>query len=226
MGKILVSTTGLAKSFGTKSALNEVNLSIRSGEIVGLIGPNGSGKTTLLNVLLGVLQPSSGTFSLFPGLSVGMSVSRKGFLDDMSVRNNLLLYSGLLGLEAGRVDQWLAELSIDFGQLQFGSLSAGMKQKVSLVMSFISDNPLILLDEPTNHLDVDSILNLRRIVNRLGQSGVSFLITSHILSDLEKVCTRIVFLKDGVICGDFSTAALLGLYPDLEAAYKDVVWGL
>lgn len=209
----------ISKSYNKKKILNQVSFSISQSEIVGLIGPNGSGKTTLLNIIMGMLQPSSGSITFSSQLRVGMSVSRKGFFDDMSVVNNILIYSRLLNINEKVVEDTMKKLMIDFHNIQYGKLSAGMKQKVSLLLPFISQNDLIFLDEPTNHLDIDAILNLRSTVLEKKESGVSFLITSHILSDLEKVCDRIIFLKSGRITVNLSTTELVNNYGSLEKAY-------
>lgn len=213
----------LTKSFKNKKVIEGVNFSISKGEIVGLVGPNGSGKTTLLNILMGMIKPTSGSFNIAKGAKVGMAVSRKGFFSDMTVKKNLMLYSKLLNVEEDKVWQMMSDFSIDFGEIRFDKLSAGMKQRVSLVLAFSCDNNLILLDEPTNHLDIDSIIKLRSIVLKLKELGVSLLITSHIFSDLEKTCDRILFLKNGRLVRDTTTIELIHKFGDLERAYLSIL---
>lgn len=225
VGSPVASVTNLSKRFGKKLALDNFTLSMNKGEIVGLVGPNGSGKTTLLNLMMGMLKPSSGSVNIGATTSVGMSVSRKGFFGDMTVLQNIKMYSTLEGADGDQVSRVLENFSIDFEDLQFSQLSAGMKQRVSLVVPFVIPKQLILLDEPSNHLDIDSLLALRQIVLERRKAGVSFLITSHILSDLEKTCDRLVFIKDGVAKADMSTADLIQKYNDLETAYLDIVRG-
>ena len=204
-------------------ALDGISFSVGKGEIVGLIGPNGSGKTTLLNVLMGMIKPSSGKFQFSESAGIGMCVSRKGFFDDMTVKNNIALYSRLLNARAEKVCQVMDEFQIDFGNMRYGKLSAGMKQRVSLLLPFVCDNSLILLDEPSNHLDIDSIIALRKSILHLKQGGISFLITSHILSDLEKICDRILFLKKGILVKDSTTDELMQSYGSLEEAYLKIL---
>jgi ABC-type multidrug transport system ATPase subunit len=153
---------------------------------------------------------------------MGMSISRKGFFDDMTTEKNLFLFAMLLGVTQTKVRETMKEFAIDFGNVRFGKLSAGMKQRVSLIPPFIRHNDLILLDEPSNHLDVDSILKLRATILRLKHSGVAFLITSHIFSDLEKICDRILFLKNGKLVTDSATDKLIQEYGDLESAYLNI----
>lgn len=212
----------LTKNFKNKVALDQVSFSIGAGEIVGVIGPNGSGKTTLLNILMGMIKPSAGSFSIVGGIKVGMAVSRQGFFEDMTANQNIDLYAQLLEADEDRVLKMKDQFNINFGRTRFGKLSAGMKQRVSLVFPFIRHNDLILLDEPTNHLDIDAILNLRKIMLELKATGVSFLVTSHIFSDLEKTCDRIIFLKEGRVYKDSPVSTLIQEYGALEEAYLNI----
>lgn len=166
-----------------------------------------------------MIKPTSGFFRVEEEIKIGMTVSRLGFFDDMTVLNNIMLYSKLFEAKEEEVYRIMESFSIDFGHMRFGKLSAGMKQRVSLIMPFVRNNDLIYLDEPSNHLDIDSILVLRSIILKQKKLGTSFLITSHILSDLEKVCDRIIFLKGGKLVGDSTTAQLFQTYGDLENAY-------
>lgn len=220
----MLEVTSLKKTFGPKVVLDDISFAIGSGEIIGVVGPNGSGKTTLLNVLMGMLLPSYGGFKIANNIKVGMSVSRKGFFEDMTVMDNLLIYSkmGLFSSEGIRAA--LKKFSIDYENVMYSKLSAGMKQRVSLVLPFISHCDLIILDEPTNHLDVDSIIKLREeIMDLKNRKLSSFLFTSHILSDLEKVSDRIIFLKSGKIINNSATSSLLHHYGTLEEAYINII---
>lgn len=209
----------LAKQYSKKLVLHDVTFSIARGEIVGLVGPNGSGKTTLLNILTGMLKATSGSFKITDRTKLGMAISRKGFFNDMSVTDNLMLYARLMGADTAQVNNAMQTFTIDFGKVNFGKLSAGMKQRVALTQAFMLHNDLILLDEPTNHLDIDSILNLRTAIVRQKELKSAILITSHIFSDLEKVCDRILFLKQGHIVKDTTLHELIDTYGDIERAY-------
>lgn len=215
--------TDLTKKYGNKIVLNEVNFHVDPGEIVGLIGPNGSGKTTLLNIMMNMIRADSGKVVLTS--KAGMSVSRRGFFSDMTVKENLLMYAKLYGAQENDVTQLMTSLQIDFGSEKFGKLSAGMKQKVSLAFSLLIPHKLILLDEPINHLDIDGIFRLREILLTLKASGTAFLVTSHVLSDLEKTCDRILFIKNGEIINSAGTKELIDIYGSLEKAYQSLVHG-
>jgi ABC-2 type transport system ATP-binding protein len=218
----MLNIINVTKKLGNKTVLNEFNLSIQPGEAVGIIGPNGSGKTTLLNILMGTIKPSSGGFTIQNEVKMGMSVSRKGFFNDMSALNNILLYARLNGVTLQTVEELLQEFNIDFGKTTYGSLSAGMKQRVSLVTGLVVDANIVLLDEPFSHLDIDSIFVLRDLICKRKKQGVSFLLTSHIFSDIEKICDRIIFLKQGEIIQTSLTAELLETHGTLEQAYLNI----
>lgn len=212
-----------SKIYGKSNALEEVNLEVAPKEIVGIIGPNGSGKTTLLNLIMGLIKPTSGSVIVDRAGGLGMSVSRQGFFDDMTVLRNLLMYSSLVGTSRDNLSRLMHTFQIDFGSKRFGELSAGMKQRVALLTGFLKEYQLILLDEPTNHLDIDSILILRGQILSRNESGCSFLITSHILSDLEKVCQRVLFLSKGKVISAGNTIDLISQYGSLEEAYLNLV---
>jgi ABC-2 type transport system ATP-binding protein len=219
---MILSVKNLHKNFGDKVVLEDINFAISKGEIVGLIGPNGSGKTTLLNVIIGMIKPSNGAVNIARNTVTGMSISRKGFFNDMTVCRNLLLYARFLKVGEARVKELMQDFFIDYGDKPFGQLSAGMKQRIALAFAFLLNNDLTLLDEPINHLDIDSILHLRSRLLHEKQQGGSFLITSHVLSDLEKVCDRLLFLKNGRLVEDTKVDALINKYGSLEESYLKI----
>jgi ABC-2 type transport system ATP-binding protein len=207
----MLQVKGLTKSFGNKRILDDINFGIAKHEIVGLVGPNGSGKTTLLNILIGMFQPTSGTFQYDEGITVGMAVSRKGFFADMTVTSNLMTFADLKNVDRGRVDALLKEFNIDFGE-----------QRVSLVFAFIFDSDLVFLDEPSNHLDIDSLIAIKSKILRERSLGKSFLVTSHILTDLEQICDRILFLKNGHLVMNRKKEDILSEFSSLEDAYLNL----
>jgi ABC-type multidrug transport system ATPase subunit len=216
--QILLSAEGLTKEFKGVDALNSVSLLVNANEVVGIIGPNGSGKTTLLNIICGFIKPNAGSIYLGDH-RMAMSISRRGFFSQMSVQKNLEMYAQLIGTSKEQLDKVVQDFEIDYTSKHFGKLSAGMQQKVSLVFAFMTDARLILLDEPLNHLDVNSIIKLRELIQKRKQEGTSFLISSHILSDLEKVCDRIYFFRKGKVFYSGVVKELLLTFGTLENAY-------
>jgi ABC-2 type transport system ATP-binding protein len=220
---MIVEVKELTKAFGHKKVLDSISFQVFKGSIVGIVGPNGSGKTTLLNILIGSLGQDFGWFNFSELLQIGMSISRNGFFDDMTVKNNLLLIARLCNTSPKSVMNKIEEFQIDFYDSTFRHLSAGMKQRVALVVPFLKKQDLVLLDEPTNHLDIESIIFLRKKILDLKTTGVSFVITSHILSDLEKVCDQIIFMKKGKILVNQSKEKLVLEYGSIEDAYLKFV---
>jgi ABC-2 type transport system ATP-binding protein len=218
----MIDVEKISKDYGRARVVNDLSFSIARGEVVGLAGPNGSGKTTLLNIMMGMVRPTSGNIKISKETKLGMAVSRKGFFNDMTVERNLLMYAGLAGVKRPAVEQAMTEFLIDFRNARFGELSAGMKQRVALVLPFLTHYDLVLLDEPSNHLDIDSIIILRNKILSLSREGVAFLITSHIFSDLEKVCSRILLLQSGKLITDRRTEDLVQEFGSLEGAYLGV----
>ncbi|MBX2914309.1 MAG: ATP-binding cassette domain-containing protein [Cyclobacteriaceae bacterium] len=211
----MIEVTSISKSFKKNKVLGEVNFSVGPGEIVGIIGPNGSGKTTLLNLIMGLLKPDSGTISCNHTLSA--AVSRKGFFEGMTVEDNLKVYTELKKLHSSEISRVVELFDIDYTNITFSKLSAGMKQRVALAQAFIGNYSLILLDEPTNHLDIDSILKLRKAIEARKKNGTAFILTSHILTELEKLCDRVLFLFHGNIVKSIS--ATPAGFTNLEEEY-------
>lgn len=222
---MVLDVKSVGKRYGKKLVLDNLSFTINQNEIVGLVGPNGAGKTTLLNILTGMIKATKGSFSYSLDGSLSASISRKGFFSDMTVFNNLMMYANLLGVNEQTVHNVMNEFSIDFGSNTFGKLSAGMKQRVALASAFLKPYSLILLDEPTNHLDIDSILSLRNTITSNRQLGTSFLITSHVFSDLEKICDRILFLNGGQIVANTTVADIHRNYGSLEDGYVEIFKG-
>ncbi|MBX2947106.1 MAG: ABC transporter ATP-binding protein [Cyclobacteriaceae bacterium] len=220
---MIIEAKGISKKYKNKCVLQNIDLKIDSGEVIGLIGPNGSGKTTLLNIFMNIIQSYLGSLKIQSGARLGMSVSRMGFFEDMDVQTNVKMYASLGGGDIKNLNDLYDFLSIDYKSLLYKELSAGMKQKVSLLLSFLRQYDLTLLDEPTNHLDVDSIIALRKLILERKKLGDSFLIASHVLSDLEKICDRVIFIKAGVVVATEETNSLIRKYGDLEKAYSELL---
>lgn len=220
---MILEVSKISKTIQKKLILNNLSFNIARGEIVGITGPNGSGKTTLLNLLTGGIRADGGKYQFAERIKIGAAVSRKGFCDDMSVGNNLLLFAALEGVKYAEQIGKRNIFKIDYFEKRYGILSAGMKQRVALTIPFLSHKDILLLDEPTNHLDIDSIIVLRREMLRLKEEGVSFIIAGHSLSDFEKTCDRILFMKEGLILYDNSRREILDKYRDFENAYCQII---
>lgn len=204
----LIEFSSLCKRYGTVTALNNVDLQVAPGAIFGLLGPNGAGKSTIISILLGLSRADSGTFSLFgqegnagnlPGLlkKVGTVFERPVFYPQFSGRFNLKLLAG-----DGLSEERITELA-DFVGLpdrlkdKVGTYSMGMKQRLALALALSGKPELLILDEPTNGLDPIGIADLRRLIKQIHETGTTILLASHMLTEVEQVCTHIAVLDRG-----------------------------
>ncbi len=219
--RVVLHAEGITKEFRGLRVLDSVSLSVETDEVVGLVGPNGSGKTTLLNIICGFVKPNAGRLHLGSG-NMAMAISRKGFFKDMTVQKNLEMYHRITGASLAHMEKAFNELGIDYPNKLFGRLSAGMQQKVSLAFAFMTNARLTLLDEPLTHLDVDAIIKLRRMIQTRKEDRASFLIASHILTDLELVCDRIYFLREGRVVKSGRVSEFLSTFGTLENAYTRI----
>ncbi|MFM7430945.1 MAG: ABC transporter ATP-binding protein [Flammeovirgaceae bacterium] len=220
---MIVKVKNLSKRFLEKEVLKSISFEINRGEVVGIVGPNGSGKTTLFNVLTRIIKANEGELLFSENVKYDCAITRSEFFGDMSVKNNIKLRCYLSRIDNSSIEGAGNIFDINYFDKLFNSLSAGMKQKVSLTIPFLAHNDLILLDEPTNHLDIDSIIILRNKILKLREEGVSFLIASHGFSELEKVCDRVIFIKNGkILCNERSSDLLLK-FNDFENAYQSII---
>ena len=194
----------------TVAAVDGLSLSVRKGEVFGLLGPNGSGKSTTIKMILGLLAPSAGKIGLF-GLSPRSVEARRrlGYLPELSylhpfltARETLLYYAGLCGLGGKVAKSRTAELLemvglADVAGRPVGGFSKGMSRRVALAASLVGKPELLVLDEPTSGLDPISTKEVKTLVKALAEGGMTVLTTSHLLSDTEDICDRIMILNHG-----------------------------
>jgi len=194
----------------TVAAVDGLSLSVRRGEVFGLLGPNGSGKSTTIKMILGLLGPTAGDLSLF-GLSPRSIEARRrlGYLPELSylhpfltARETLLYYAGLCGLNrkvaAERADELLKMVGLaDVAKRAVGGFSKGMARRVALASALIGKPDLLVLDEPTSGLDPVSTKEVKTLVRALRDKGMTILMTSHLLADAEDVCDRVMIVNHG-----------------------------
>lgn len=222
MSKAAVSTRKLTKRFGTFTAVNELDLTVRTGSIFGFLGPNGSGKTTAIRMLCGLLEPSAGS-----GEVLGMDVSREpekireriGYMSqkfslygDLTVEENLRFYGRLYGLEGNALERRIHEmicmagLEGREGRLTSG-LSGGVRQRLALGAAIIHDPSLIFLDEPTSGVDPDSRRAFWDIIYNLAAGGATIMVTTHFMDEAEH-CDDLGFILDGDLIASGSPSKL------------------
>jgi ABC-2 type transport system ATP-binding protein len=215
-----IETRRLRKCFGGKVAVRELSLAVPRGEVVGFLGPNGAGKTTSMKMLLGLVRPSSGCGALL-GAPLGNVAIRRhvGFLPEhfrfhewLSGRELLSLHGRLLGLEgtalSSQVDALLARLQLEEAAARrVRDYSKGMQQRLGLAQALLNDPKLVFLDEPTSGLDPLGRLLVRGVIEQLRARGTTVFLNSHLLSEVERTCDRVIFIKDGRAIRDMTLAA-------------------
>lgn len=198
---------GLSKKFGSLTAVNNLSFDIQKGNVYGILGPNGSGKSTTLGMVLNVVNPTSGSFNWFDGTlnthealkKVGAIIESPNFYPSMSAEDNLELVCKIKGLHTSRIDEVLETVNlVDRKKDHFKSYSLGMKQRLAIASALLNDPEILILDEPTNGLDPQGIHQIREIMKRIASEGMTILLASHLLDEVEKVCTHVVVIRKGV----------------------------
>ncbi|MEH3068930.1 MAG: ABC transporter ATP-binding protein [Aeromicrobium erythreum] len=223
---LAVDADGLTKSFGAVRAVSDVSLQVETGEVYGILGPNGAGKTTMLRMLFGLIRPDAGSLSLFgrrwssDGIGaldgVGGFIESPRFYPYLSGRQNL---RGLARLDGG-VRPWLLEEVLDLVDLgtradrPVGGWSYGMKQRLGVAASLLREPRLLVLDEPANGLDPAGIRDMRDLVKRLAAGGLTVLLSSHHMEEVEEICDNVTIMSRGSVAFHGSLTRLRALAPD------------
>ena len=225
MSEPVVEIRGLRKEYagrkGRQVAVADLDLTVREGEVHGFLGPNGSGKTTTIRMLLGLATATRGSMALFgrpvpqalPEIigKVGAVVESPKFSPNFTGRQNLLLLARSVGVPAPRVDAAIETVGLagrDGGR--YKTYSLGMKQRLAVAATLLKDPRLLILDEPTNGLDPSGIREVREMIRGLGEAGVTVLISSHILAEVQQVCTAATIIGSGCTLASGTVAELLG----------------
>ena len=196
----------LTKSYGSLFAVKKLSFSIEKGNVYGILGPNGSGKSTTLGMVLNVVNPTQGEFSWFGGAlsthqalkKVGAIIERPNFYPYMTATKNLRLVCKIKGVSENNIEDKLALVGLlDRKDSNFSTFSLGMKQRLAIASALLNDPEILILDEPTNGLDPQGIHQIREIIIRIAAQGTTILLASHLLDEVEKVCTHVVVLSKG-----------------------------
>jgi len=212
---------GLVKRYGEITAVDDVDLTVNAGDVFGYLGPNGAGKTTSLRMMLGLIRPTSGSVRIFgrdPQLSVSALDGVAGFVEApsfypyMSGRANLELCAALDGGDgAGRIDQVLETVDLrDRAKDKVKGYSHGMRQRLGIASALLRNPQLLLLDEPTTGLDPAGMRDMRELVRDLAERGITVLLSSHLMGEVEELCNRVAVIRSGRV-------AYEGLLEDLRS---------
>lgn len=221
----------LTKKFGRITAVNQLSFSVEKGSVFGILGPNGSGKTTTLGMLLGVTRPLSGSFSWFEGEDsqrakkrIGSLLETPNFYPYMSARQNLSLSAKIKNIKNPNIDEVLEQVKLlDRADDKFKTFSLGMKQRLAIASALLGNPEVLVLDEPTNGLDPKGIADIRNLILAIAERGITVIMASHILAEVEKVCSHVAVLKNGnlLFCG--LSAELQAPQEKLEIAASDML---
>src|SRR4051794_23779591 len=211
-----VQTSALTKRYGRMRAVEELSISVPRGEVYGFLGPNGAGKTTTLRMLLGLVQPTSGSLRLLgrrpgPGYlaRVGALIEGPAFYPYLSGRDNLRVLADHGGVRRSRVDGVLETVALaERAGDRYATYSLGMKQRLGLAAALLKDPELLILDEPTNGLDPAGMADMRVTIRALAADGRTVLLSSHLLAEVEQVCARVGVLNHGRLVTETPVAEL------------------
>lgn len=217
MSDNVLSIQHLSKSYGSLLALAAVSFEVPKGSIYGILGPNGSGKTTLLGILTDVLRPDSGQFMLLdqadPALArrkIGTLLETPNFYPYLSAYKNLEISAAIKGVSQMEIDRVLDRVGLLARKhSKFSTFSLGMKQRLSIGAALLGDPEMLILDEPTNGLDPNGIAEIRDLIKGLSREGRTVLMASHLLDEVEKVCTHVAIIKNGKLLASGSVGEVL-----------------
>lgn len=198
----------LNKRYGSLQALNNVSFEIKKGNVYGILGPNGSGKSTTLGIILNVVNKTSGEFSWFGGRmqthealkKLGAIIERPNFYPYMTAQENLKLVCKIKSINYSKIQEKLELVGLaDRQNSKFSTFSLGMKQRLAIASALLNDPEILILDEPTNGLDPQGIHQIRDIIKQIALEGTTILLASHLLDEVEKVCSHVLVLRKGEI---------------------------
>lgn len=204
----ILSVHELTKSYGKVRALKGVSFQVPEGAVFGILGPNGSGKTTLLSIILDVLNADSGSYEWFGKPAshdlrkeIGSLLETPNFYHYLSAVNNLKITSSISGRgDADAIDTVLERVKLfERRRSRFNTYSLGMKQRLAIAAALLGDPKILVLDEPTNGLDPVGIMEIRELIIELSKKGHTIIMASHLLDEVEKVCTHVAILKTGTL---------------------------
>lgn len=228
MENSILSIKNLHKRYGKIHAVNNVSLEIKKGNVYGILGPNGSGKSTTLGIVLNVVNKTSGEYNWFGGTygthealkKVGAIIERPNFYPYMTAQENLELVCKIKNINYSKVNEKLEIVGlIDRKDSKFKTFSLGMKQRLAIASALLNDPEILILDEPTNGLDPQGIHQIRDIIRLIASQGTTILLASHLLDEVEKVCSHVLVLRFGEVlyCGTVDGMSNQGGFFELQA---------
>jgi ABC-2 type transport system ATP-binding protein len=232
-GDVILRTVGLTKKFGTLTAVNNLNIELRRGEVFGFLGPNGAGKSTTVGMILGLVAPTAGKIELFGRdfhdnmwgslRRVGAVIEEPAFYPYLSGWDNLeALATAIGGIKRAKIQEVLERVNLAHrAKDKYGHYSVGMKQRLGIASTLLRDPELIMLDEPTNGLDPAGTKEIRDLIPRLAHENRAVFLCSHLLHEVEQVCSRVAIVKNGVLLACAPMQELLSSGQQIQVKVED-----
>jgi len=225
----ILSIQGLSKSYKNVKAIRNLDLLIEEGQAYGILGPNGSGKTTTLSIVTGIIRQDAGLFRWFGEApeasqrkSIGSLIETPHFYPYLNLEKNLKIICDIKGMPYGDIDRVLETAQLaERKRSRFSTLSLGMKQRLGIAAALLGDPRVLVLDEPTNGLDPEGIAEVREIVIQQVHLGKTLILASHILSEVEKICSHVAILKKGELLAEGPVKELLAEDEIIEISCND-----
>ena len=230
----ILTISNLTKHYGSLKAVSDLSFEIKKGSVYGILGPNGSGKSTTLGIVLNVVNKTSGSFSWFSGAldthqalkKVGAIIERPNFYPYMTAQENLELVCKIKDIPYEKVTEKLETVGLlDRKDSKFKTFSLGMKQRLAIASAILNDPEILILDEPTNGLDPQGIRQIRDIIKQIAAQGTTILLASHLLDEVEKVCSHVVVLQKGKMLYAGSVDGMMANegYFELQASDNEIL---
>lgn len=224
---MIFKTIDLCKSFSGQMAVNNISLNIKKNSVYGLLGPNGAGKSTTLKMITGILKPTSGSIEFDGHLwkrndleHIGALIEMPPLYENLTAYENLKVRTTLLGLDDARINEVLQIVQLtNTGKKRAGQFSLGMKQRLGIAIALLNHPKLLILDEPTNGLDPVGIEELRELIRSFPTKGITVILSSHILSEVQQTADHIGIIAGGIL----GYEGKLNANENLEQLFMDVV---
>ena len=229
MNKVL-EINQLTKKFGSFTAVNNVSFSVEKGNVYGLLGPNGSGKSTTLGMILNVINPTAGSWKWFDQepdndslQKIGAIIESPKFYPYLSAEKNLEIVADIKEVNYAKIDEKLELVGLlSRKKDKFQQYSLGMKQRLAIAAALLNDPEVLILDEPTNGLDPQGIIQIRELIIKIAQQGTTIILASHLLDEVEKVCSHVVVLNQGKMLYAGSVDQMNSSFGSIEVAAQNM----
>ncbi|MGV0979913.1 ABC transporter ATP-binding protein [Empedobacter falsenii] len=229
MNKVL-EINQLTKKFGSFTAVNNVTFSVEKGNVYGLLGPNGSGKSTTLGMILNVINPTAGSWKWFDKepdnyslKKIGAIIESPKFYPYLSAEKNLEIVADIKEVNYEKIDEKLELVGLlSRKKDKFQQYSLGMKQRLAIAAALLNDPEVLILDEPTNGLDPQGIIQIRELIIKIAQQGTTIILASHLLDEVEKVCSHVVVLNQGKMLYAGSVDQMNSSFGSIEVAAQNM----